>query len=149
VIYPVMNELGCRGVVWPEAKDQTPADLISEEEIREMQRDGIEFGSHLLEHTHLTTHSVDEQNRQLVESRNALQNILADEVLSVAYPYGDVDESAAERAAEAGYRFGMTTVEGTNTRDSNPMLLSRVPAKGSKFYHPLRFRREMRRHLSL
>ena len=149
VVYPVMNELGCRGVVWPEAKDQTPADLINEKEIREMRLGGIEFGSHLLEHTHLTTHSVDEQKRQLVESKDALQKILEEDVLSVAYPYGDVDAAAAGRALEAGYRFGMTTVAGTNTRDSNPMLLKRIPAKGSKIYHPLKFRREVRRHLGL
>jgi peptidoglycan/xylan/chitin deacetylase (PgdA/CDA1 family) len=147
VVYPVMNELGRRGVVWPEATDQTPADLISENEIREMQRHGIEFGSHLLEHTHLTTHSADEQNRQLVESKTALQSILAGDVLSVAYPYGDIDAEGAARAAAAGYRFGMTTVEGTNDRDSNPMLLNRVPAKGSKIHHPLKFRRAVRRHL--
>jgi peptidoglycan/xylan/chitin deacetylase (PgdA/CDA1 family) len=149
VVYPIVNELGGRGVVWPEAIDQTPVDLISENEIREMQRDGIEFGSHLLEHTHLTTHPVDEQNRQLVESRDALQKILAAEVLSVAYPYGDVDDGIAERAAKAGYCFGMTTVAGTNTRDSNPMLLNRVPAKGSKFYHPFKFRRKVRRLLNI
>jgi hypothetical protein len=78
-----------------------------------------------------------------------LQKILVSEVLSVAYPYGDVDAAAAERAAAAGYCFGMTTVAGTNTRDSNPMLLNRIPAKGSKFYHPFKFRREVRRLLSI
>jgi peptidoglycan/xylan/chitin deacetylase (PgdA/CDA1 family) len=147
VVFPVMNELGRRGVVWPEATDQTPADLISEDEIREMRRHGIEFGSHLLEHTHLTTHSAEEQNRQLVESKAALQNILEGDVLSVAYPYGDVDGDGAERAAAAGYRFGVTTVEGINDRDSNPMLLNRVPAKGSKIHHPHKFRRAVRHHL--
>ena len=149
VVYPVMNDLGRRGVVWPEATDQTPADIVNENEIREMQRHGIEFGSHLLEHTHLTTHSADEQNRQLVESKAALQGVLADDVLSVAYPYGDVNAEGAERAAAAGYRFGLTTVEGINGRDSNPLLLNRVPAKGSKPYHPLKFRRAVRHHLGL
>jgi len=149
VMYPVMNDLGRRGVVWSEATDQTPADLVSENEIREMQQHGIEFGSHLLEHTHLTTHSADEQKRQLVESKAALQSILAGDVLSVAYPYGDVDAAGAERAAAAGYRFGTTTVEGINDRDSNPMLLNRVPAKGSKIHHPFKFRRAVRRHLGL
>lgn len=147
VVYPIMNDLGRRGVVWPEATDQTPVDNISENEIREMQRHGIEFGSHLLEHTHLTRHSVDEQNRQLAESRAALRAVLSGDVLSVAYPYGDIDAGGAERAAAAGYRFGLTGVEGINRHDSNPMLLKRVPVKGSKIHHPLKFRRAVRRHL--
>jgi peptidoglycan/xylan/chitin deacetylase (PgdA/CDA1 family) len=149
VVYPVMNDLGRRGVVWSEAKDQTPADLVSENEIREMQGHGIEFGSHLLEHTHLTTHSAEVQNRLLVDSKEALRKILDDDVLSIAYPYGDVDDAAARRAADAGYLLGVTTDEGTNTLDSNPMLLKRLPAKGSKIYHPLKFRRAVRRHLDL
>lgn len=147
VVYPVMHDLGRRGVRWPEAKDQTPADIINEKEIREMRKHGIEFGSHLLEHTHLTSHGPDEQNRQLVESKKALQVILQEEVLSIAYPYGDVDQNAARRASVAGYHFGMTTTAGTNNAESDPMLLKRVPANGSKIYHPFRFRREVRRHL--
>jgi len=149
VVYPVMNDLGKRAVTWSEAKDQTPADLLSENEIREMQQHGIEFGSHLLEHTHLTKHSEESRRRQLEDSKIALQKIVSKETLSVAYPYGDIDDAGAELAAAVGYRFGLTTDEGTNTRDSNPMLLKRIPAKGSKLYHPQKFRRLVRRCLEL
>ena len=149
VVFPVMNDIGRRGVIWEEAKDQTPADLVNEEEIREMQVNGVEFGSHLLDHTHLTRHSAEEQGRQLLGSKTRLQEILSRDVLAVAYPFGDVDEPAAAKAAEAGYCFGVTTEEGSNTRRTNPMLLRRMPAKGSKPYHPLKFRRQVKRHLDL
>ena len=149
VVFPVMNDIGKRGVVWEEATDQTPVDMVNEEEIREMQVNGVEFGSHLLDHTHLTRHSVEEQGRQLSDSKGKLQEILSRDVLSIAYPYGDVDGPAAARAAEAGYCFGLTTEEGTNTRSTNPMLLRRIPAKGSKPYHPLKFRRQVKRHLEI
>ena len=149
VVFPVMSDIGKRNVIWEEAKDQTPADLVNEEEIREMQASGVEFGSHLLDHTHLTRHSAEEQRRQLLDSKDQLQEILSQEVLSIAYPYGDVDGPAAAKAAEAGYCFGVTTEEGTNTRSTNPMLLRRVPAKGSKPYHPLKFRRQVKRHLEI
>ena len=149
VVYPVMNDIGKRGVVWEEAKDQTPADLVNEDEIREMQESSVEFGSHLLDHTHLTRHSEESQNRQLTGSRSRLQEILSEEVLSIAYPYGDVDSKAAERAATAGYCFGLTTEEGTNTREADPMRLKRLPAKGSKLYHPSKFRRQVKRHLEI
>lgn len=147
VIYPIMGELGRRAVTWPEAKDQTPADIISEREIREMADRGIEFGSHLMDHTHLTRHDHEEQMRQLTESKNALEQILSADALSVAYPYGDVDEAAVARAKQAGYQFGLTTIEGSNTRDSDPMQLKRLPVKGTRLYHPLKFRRLLRKHL--
>jgi len=147
VVFPVCNDIGRRGVVWEEAKDQAPVDLVSASEMQEMQKQGVEFGSHLLEHTHLTRHTAESQNQQLTESKNVLHQVLSGEVLSVAYPYGDVDGPAAARAATAGYYFGLTTDAGTNTRDSNRMLLKRIPAKGSKLYHPFKFRRQVKRLL--
>ena len=147
VIYPIMDELGKRSVTWPEAKDQTPADIMSTSEIRQMAKCGIEFGSHLMNHTHLTRLNHEEQMRQLSDSRRVLEEILSAIVLSVAYPFGDVDDAAAARAEQAGYQLGLTTIEGSNTRESDPMQLKRLPVKGTRPYHPLKFRRMLRKYL--
>lgn len=82
------------------------------DEVRAMQRSGIEFGSHTLEHTHLATVSPSVSARELSLSRQALSEQLDCEVTSVAYPWGARGPFAVKQAAAAGYAVGVTTQPG-------------------------------------
>jgi peptidoglycan/xylan/chitin deacetylase (PgdA/CDA1 family) len=144
VVYPILNDLGRQGVTWPGATEQTPADMMTAGQIREMADAGIEFGSHLLEHRRLTEMSEAEQIEQLTASKARLETIIGRPILSIAYPYGAYDDGIVQRAGEAGYRFGVTTEPGTNSPDGDALRLRRYTAKGCKFYHPLKFTRMIR-----
>ncbi len=144
VIYPILNDLGRRGVSWPGATEQTPADMMSAEQIREMADAGIEFGSHLLEHRRLTEMSETEQIAQLTASKARLESIVGRPVLSIAYPYGACDDGIIGRTRAAGYRYGVTTEPGRIAKDADPLRLNRYTAKGCKLYHPLKFIRMIR-----
>ena len=110
-------------------------------QLREMSDAGIEFGSHLLNHKRLTEMTEQEQTEELTHSRDRLAELQGGPVLSIAYPYGAYDEAVLERTRTAGYQFGVTTIPGVNTPDSDPLQLLRYTAKGCKLYHPLKFRR--------
>lgn len=141
VIYPVLNDLGRTGVFWPGAAEQTPADMMSEDELREMAAAGIEFGSHLLNHKRLTEMTEAEQVEELERSKSGLERLQDAQVLSIAYPYGAYDAGIIERTRSAGYQFGVTTDPGTNPAGVDPLCLRRFTARGCKVYHPLKFRR--------
>jgi peptidoglycan/xylan/chitin deacetylase (PgdA/CDA1 family) len=144
VVYPIIDDLGRRGVTWPGATEQSPADMLSRDEVREMAAAGIEFGSHLLAHRRLTELTPAERARQLESSRAVLEELTGRPVLSIAYPYGDFDGAVLAATEQAGYRYGVTTVPGINAPGSNPLTLSRFTAKGCKLHHPFRFRRMIR-----
>lgn len=141
VIYPILEDLGRTGVTWPGATEQTPADMMNEQELREMAAAGIEFGSHLLHHKRLTEMSEARQKEELAQSMAGLETLLGERVLSIAYPYGAYDDQIIEQTRAAGYRFGVTTDPGSNPDGTDPLRLGRYTAKGCKFYHPLKFRR--------
>ena len=141
VIYPIQNDLGRTGVSWPGATEQTPADMMTEAELREMAGAGIEFGSHLLNHKRLTEMTAAEQTMELAQSKQDLESLQGAPVLSIAYPYGAYDDAVLKRARDAGYQFGVTTEPGVNRGATDPLRLNRFTAKGCKFYHPLKFRR--------
>lgn len=145
VVYPVLGDVGRRGVVWPGATERTPADMLSADQIREMAAAGIEFGSHLIEHVSLRRMSPDEQVDQLGRSRRGLEELTGVPVLSIAYPYGDFDADVVERARAAGYRYGVITEPGVDAASADPLTLRRTTAKGCKLHHPLKFRRAVRR----
>jgi peptidoglycan/xylan/chitin deacetylase (PgdA/CDA1 family) len=144
VVYPIISDLGRRGVVWPGATEQSPADMLTREQIVEMSRGGLEFGSHLLHHERLTGMTQARQQEELAGSRAELEALTGQEVLSIAYPYGDFDDAVVARTAASGYRYGVTTLPGVNDPDVDPLRLLRFTAKGCKLHHPLKFRRMIR-----
>lgn len=86
------HETELRGMSWPELK--------------RLEQDGWEIGSHTLTHPRLTTLSDDALARELRESRTACEQALGHAVTSIAYPYGDVDARVVRATAAAGYTAG-------------------------------------------
>lgn len=123
--FPVLEELGFRPLVFLVAgrigqiSDWTPAArggrrLLTLEQIRELHRHGVRFGSHSLTHPWLTRLSVQALQQEVTDSKRLLEDLLGGEVDCFAYPFGDVDARVRGAVAEAGYRFGMSTMEGRN-----------------------------------
>lgn len=138
VVYPVAHDLGKRSVVWPDSRDKTPQTILSASQIHEMAQYNIEFGSHLCRHVHADRLTEDELKEELLESKHLLENILNREILSVAYPFGSYNETVLTIASQVGYRFGVTTKQGSNV-NKHLMELCRIPVKGSRWHHPLVF----------
>lgn len=110
---------------WPD--DGRPADrLLNADELREMQANGMEIGSHTASHVRLT--ELDESNlmRELIHSRTTLEDLLDHPIDSLAYPYGDWDMHCAEAARQAGYTAACTTEPGWALRDNSPYQLRRL-----------------------
>ena len=148
VIFPVIGDIGKTGVVWPESSEKTPTDLLTSAQIRQMADAGIEFGSHLMRHVRLAKLPLSEQRAELSESKARLEEIVQRPVESVAYPYGSFNRHVVDLAREAGYRYGVSIQEGLNDARENPLTLNRYTAKGNKLYHPLKFRRMIRKGLA-
>ncbi|MBI4447204.1 MAG: polysaccharide deacetylase family protein [Acidobacteria bacterium] len=99
--------------------------LLSLEQIREMHRYGIQFGSHSLTHPFLTRLSDQDLRREVGDSKARLEDLVGSEVSCFAYPYGDMDLRVRGTVAEAGYKLAMTTQEGVNFW-TDPLCLKRV-----------------------
>jgi peptidoglycan/xylan/chitin deacetylase (PgdA/CDA1 family) len=79
--------------------------------LRRLSAAGWEIGSHTVSHPHLTRLSAARARRELTASREACEAQLDRPCLSVAYPYGDCNQSVVDLAAEAGYRAGAALPE--------------------------------------
>lgn len=100
--------------------------LLDKDELRAMQKAGMEIGSHSVSHQRLPTLDALRLGRELAESRAALEEVLGREVSSFAYPYGDWNEACEAAVRAAGYRAACTTQTGWATRDNNPFRLRRL-----------------------
>lgn len=93
-------------------------ELMSWEQIKEIANtDFLSIGSHTLSHRVLSTIDAGEEHKELRDSREFLQQKLAGEINSIAYPVGGYhafSERTKRNAYKAGYQLGFSFNTGTN-----------------------------------
>jgi len=130
---------------------EIPPDLsvamhLSWDEIREMADCGIEFGSHAVSHPVLSKVDDDQLEREVVDSKAALQRELGKEAIVFSYPVGGQGNfDARTRAAviRAGYKYAVSYIEGVGrTVDLDRYAMPRIHVEAD---HSLnRFRANLR-----
>jgi len=110
--------------------------LAGWEEWRHALEDGlIEIGSHGLTHQDLTQLSPMDRLGELRQSRRRIEDELGRACRVVAYPFGAWDDAVAEAARVAGYACGVTTEDGLNTAQRNPLRLCRTMVGDKGQFH--------------
>ncbi|WP_319370438.1 polysaccharide deacetylase family protein [uncultured Ilyobacter sp.] len=87
--------------------------LMPKEHLLEMQKYGIEFGGHTKTHVKLSRIEPEEARDEIFESKETLENLLNQKLISFAYPYGDLNDRVKKIAEEAGYKFAVSTDSGS------------------------------------
>ena len=118
-VFPALRSLGvptqifvCSGyardgapLTIPELAGDDPDELatMTWDELRAHAADGVAIGSHGISHAHLTRLSDDDLRRELVDSRQAIEDELGASCTELAYPYGEHDERVRAAVRRAGY----------------------------------------------
>ena len=103
---------GCLGKPpnWSMAYDCPDRDdtVMSEQQVKELDNDGIEILSHTISHSALTQVDDDKLQEELVDSQRELRRMIGREIPGISYPYGEYDTRVCNAARRAGYKFGFT-----------------------------------------
>jgi hypothetical protein len=105
--FPLSPERGNPRIGWPMTWNQ----------IREMSRAGIEFGSHTVSHPNLAQLPADKLRWELQESKRVLERELQREVVAFAYPFGtrqSYDDGVVTAVRQAGFGLATSYLPGTN-----------------------------------
>jgi len=94
--------------------------VMTSKHIKNLSKESIIIGSHSVNHPNLTSISVKDLNRELIESKNKLEEILNKRIELLAYPYGEYNQKVLEISKQAGYKrvfsnvplFPATKIEG-------------------------------------
>ena len=87
-------------------------------QIKELSKDGHEFGSHTATHKSLTELNDLELERELKDSKQKIEDILEKEVKSISVPFGRIDERVYEKCLQYGYKNIVSIGETSFTRDN-------------------------------
>jgi peptidoglycan/xylan/chitin deacetylase (PgdA/CDA1 family) len=133
VALPVLRSLGVRATffVCPGLFGQQHPDvpgeageLLRAEEARALHDAGMELGSHTLSHPDLRTLDDEELERELVGSKQAIEELTGEQCRTLAYPYGLYDQRVVRAARAAGYELAFGWLPGP----WHPLEAPRLPA---------------------
>lgn len=115
ILEPVLNGAGAG-----------PADrMMSWEQAREMAGDGISFGAHTVTHPLLTFEQDETVERELADSRRAIEERLGRPARAFAYPNGDWDERVRSCVLR-NFESAFTTASGWHRRGQDRFTIRRI-----------------------
>lgn len=146
--FPVMSEYGFSATVYlPTAFIGTAArafkgtECLTWDEVRELHKAGVEFGSHTVTHPQLRSVRAAEVEYEVRCSKETIEQELGSPVTSFAYPYAfpETDRAFTRQLGklleEAGYENGVSTVVGRAARIDNLFFMKRLPINGADDDH--------------
>jgi peptidoglycan/xylan/chitin deacetylase (PgdA/CDA1 family) len=107
---------------WSESDDET---YLSWQEIKELQQQGVEFGSHTCSHPKLSEIAAAEAERELRVSHQTIAAHLSQATMPFAFPCGAFSEAVVAMTRKLPYTCALTTDAGTNAPVTDLFLLRR------------------------
>jgi peptidoglycan/xylan/chitin deacetylase (PgdA/CDA1 family) len=102
-------------------------------EVGELAARGVTFGSHTVSHPRLVHLGQSDIDKELLRSRQDIEQITGAPATLFSYPYRFPEEDAAftarlaDRLKRNGYEGGVTTSIGSASASDHPLFLKRLP----------------------
>ncbi|HYJ86240.1 MAG TPA: polysaccharide deacetylase family protein [Pyrinomonadaceae bacterium] len=126
--FPVLKSLGIKATIFivPSCLGEQSTKAVAEGEgvrahlsraqVREMSDDGIEFGSHSMNHRLLHELPADKVLFEVEEAKRQIEDLTQKECRTFAYPAGYYNEAAQKIIAAAGHIAAFSTIYGPTDR---------------------------------
>ena len=126
VILPMLEERGMKAVFYVVTNDIGLPGYMTWDDLFDLERHGMEIGSHTANHIPLTTLPPEKQREELHLSKLMLEWKGLKTIYSFSYPTGAYDDGIVAMLAEEDYLTAVTGEAGLNNVETNPYLLHRV-----------------------
>jgi peptidoglycan/xylan/chitin deacetylase (PgdA/CDA1 family) len=122
--FPELKDVGFRAVIsivadpnlrtnsWDAQKGIPSAELMHPDHLLELEAGGIEFTSHSYTHKSMPSLYGHDLEKELVQSKRWIEDVLNHPIVGFTYPYGDVDERVKKAVRSAGYSLAFATHSG-------------------------------------
>lgn len=131
ILFPLLKKYQMKAVIYfvtgldynrwtVEGEGESRFSLMNSQEVKEMHDSGlVEFGGHTLTHPSLPLLRDEELEKEILQNKKELEEIVGEEVISFAYPYGHQTIRVQEMTKKAGYKFAVSTDSGTGRISDN------------------------------
>jgi peptidoglycan/xylan/chitin deacetylase (PgdA/CDA1 family) len=157
--YPILHRYGFTATVFlitdcvgkrSDREFERGVPFLTWEQVKSLYKDGVSFGSHTCTHPRLPLISRTQIWRELVSSKECIENRLGEKVNLLAYPHGHSNPEIQQMAEAAGYKAAFGISKGRRSRfnlwrtqcHTNDSLLSFIFQLTKWPYHTRHFREE-------
>lgn len=133
IAFPILKEFGFTATIflatnyigkncyWEKHQSIPSFAMLTWKEIQEMSEYGINFGSHGLSHSHLTTLPEDRLKHELLNSRLLIEKKQKRSVRFFSHPYGETSLLTQKTVQNCGYRAAFGNVNFTLSNRHNSL----------------------------
>lgn len=144
-LFPLLKKYNVKAVIfvladsqynhWDVDAGEMRIELMNHKQMAELSKSGlVEIASHGLTHQRLTNLSDDEVKKELVQSKQKLEEIIDDKVISFAYPWGMYTEREKQFVKDAGYEFGVAVNDGCTFFYNDLFAIKRISMYGESLW---------------
>lgn len=103
---------------------------LNQQQIKEMANNGMEFGSHSINHPDFSQLNEQEIDNELYRSKLSIEKIINKEIYSFCYPAGKYDSRSFDLLKKEGYLLALTVNSGTTVSSDHPFEIPRLRIDG-------------------
>jgi len=123
IAFPILHERRVSATFFVIVDKVGQKGFLSWRQIIEMNKNGMNFGSHSLTHQSMVKLSKNEMMDEFIKSKRLLEDKLGTEITSFSYPFGEHSRDINRFCFDAGYQFSFTSNHGVT--GCNPALIPR------------------------
>ncbi|MCB0212211.1 MAG: polysaccharide deacetylase family protein [Anaerolineae bacterium] len=131
--FPILQKYGYTATffIFTQPIDTANVDFLSWDMVREMHQAGMEFGSHSHTHPDLRNRDVEFLLREIVTSKQLIEQNIGEKIRAFAYPSGQYDEATIRVVKSAGFWAAVTTQWGGYQSYDERFTMPRVRIRGN------------------
>lgn len=130
---PILEARAMKAVVYVITNELDKPGYLTLEQVKDMQRRGIEIGSHTADHLALGMLSEEFLINQIRNSKIFLEWSGLETIFTFSYPNGEYNSDVVNFLKREGYLTAVTGDVGLNTLSSDPYTLKRVHIREPRF----------------
>jgi peptidoglycan/xylan/chitin deacetylase (PgdA/CDA1 family) len=111
---------------WLKPEGEEGRKMLAWSQLSEIQKAGIECGTHTATHIHLDTAKRETARNEIIRSKDTLEQKLGNLVRSMAYPYGHYTKAVCQMVSEAGYSAACAVRNAMSHTKDNLFSLARI-----------------------
>ena len=130
-LLPILEERGLKATIFMVTNDIGKDGYLSWQQLKDMEKRGIEIGSHTANHLPLTGMSLEEAREEVKLSKLLMEWNGMKTIYTLSYPNGKYTTDLEQMLKEEEYLAAVTGDAGLNTFDTDPYQLQRI-----NIHHP-------------
>lgn len=126
-VLPILRKYHVKAVAYIVSGFVDKPNFMSTQELREVAASGlVEIAAHSVYHLNLKAIKLELAEKEVGESKTAIETLVGIPVNNFAYPYGDFNQNIIDFVQKAGYRTATSVIPGAMHSEQDRYFISRL-----------------------